>query len=58
MKMTSEPLVRAGVCAGCESDADELVPWASKRLCWDCVDKQIDLLARAVADLPVTVVAR
>jgi hypothetical protein len=52
-----EKTVAAGRCTLCENDAAELVPWATgERLCWECVDQQMDLLARAVEDiLPVEV---
>lgn len=47
----------ARICTGCEqvpADGD-LVPWSGERLCWNCADAQLDLLAKAVSDLPVTV---
>jgi hypothetical protein len=38
-------------CTGCESPAEDLVPWAGQRLCWSCVDLHLDLMALAMADL-------
>jgi hypothetical protein len=53
-----ERTVAGGRCTLCERDAPELVPWATaERLCWGCVDVQLDLLARAIMDagpVPVT----
>lgn len=37
-------------CTLCEQDADQLIPWRGERLCWDCVDLNMDLLARAIAE--------
>lgn len=50
-----ERTVRGGQCTGCEAEAAELIPWSSQRLCWSCVDTQLDLLARAILeDAPVS----
>jgi len=38
------------VCTGCERNASELVPWSGEQLCWDCVDTQLDLMAKAVSE--------
>jgi hypothetical protein len=47
----SERTVAAGRCTGCEADAPELLPWTShERLCWRCVDLQLDLLAKAISE--------
>lgn len=47
-----EAAVKGGTCTLCEDDASELVPWATReRLCWHCVDIQLDLLAKAVRDI-------
>lgn len=56
--MNAEQMVAAGQCTGCEAETGELVPWAGERLCWNCTDLQLDLMALACqsADgLPVTV---
>ena len=45
----------SGTCTGCEKHAGFLVPWAGESLCLDCTDYQLDLLALALAELPVTV---
>jgi hypothetical protein len=57
LNASCETTVAAGRCTLCENDAAELVPWTTReRLCWECVDQQMDLLARAVEDiLPVEV---
>jgi hypothetical protein len=52
----SESVVAAGRCGGCEKEAGERIPWGSQKLCWDCVDAQLDLMALAVAQaVPVPV---
>jgi hypothetical protein len=53
----SEAVIAGGQCTQCEHDSAELIPWTTdQRLCWDCVDFQLDLLALAVQDiLPVEV---
>ena len=39
-------------CTLCERPtSDALVPWCGKRLCLDCTDLSLNLLALAVADL-------
>ena len=39
-------------CTLCERrTSDALVPWCGKRLCLDCTDLSLNLLALAVADL-------
>lgn len=45
-----ERTVRGGQCTGCETPAPELIPWSGERLCWDCVDTQLDLLAKAILE--------
>jgi hypothetical protein len=36
-----------GTCTrGCPAPAE--VPWSRERLCWDCVDRELDLLALAL----------
>lgn len=42
-------------CTGCEQLSCELVPWSGERLCWDCTDLQLDLMAKALQDMPVQV---
>lgn len=42
-------------CTGCEQGTTELVPWSGERLCWDCTDLQLDLMAKALQDMPVQV---
>jgi hypothetical protein len=37
-------------CTMCERSGGDLVPWSGERLCWDCTDKQLDLLAMAMQD--------
>jgi hypothetical protein len=46
-----ERTVAPGQCTGCERDAGELIPWSGERLCWRCVDLQLDLLALAMGEL-------
>lgn len=46
----AEATIAGGNCQGCEADSAELLPWASQRLCWNCVDVQLDLLAMAVME--------
>jgi hypothetical protein len=46
-----ERTVAAGQCTGCEETAPELIPWSGQRLCWHCVDLQLDLMALAVREL-------
>jgi hypothetical protein len=47
----SERTVAPGRCTGCETDAAELLPWTPReRLCWRCVDLQLDLLAGAISE--------
>jgi hypothetical protein len=43
------------LCPHCEREADELVPWEGERVCWPCIERQLDLLVRATRQLPVTV---
>lgn len=46
-----EMAVSGGLCTLCERHADELIPWAAReRLCWPCVDVQLDLLATALME--------
>lgn len=42
-------------CTGCEKLTAERIPWSGERLCWDCTDLQLDLLAKALEDEPVQV---
>jgi hypothetical protein len=55
-RLASETLPR-NVCTGCKRGTDgDLVPWSGQRLCWDCTDLQLDLMAKAVLeemDIPV-----
>ena len=47
-----ERTVAGGTCTGCEEAAGELIPWTpNERLCWRCVDLQLDLLAVAMGEL-------
>jgi hypothetical protein len=46
-----ERTVAAGRCTGCEEASPELVPWSGERLCWSCVDVQLDLMALAIGEL-------
>lgn len=50
-----ERTVAPGQCTGCEEAAPELIPWSGQRLCWRCVDLQLDLLAKAIAEEGVLV---
>lgn len=44
---------RPGTCTQCEAATAELIAWSGERLCWDCTDRQLDLLALACAtELP------
>lgn len=42
-------------CTHCERETGVLIPWARERLCLDCMDTQLDLVARAMRELPVQV---
>ena len=46
----SERTVAPGQCTGCEEDAPELIPWSGEKLCWACVDVQLDLMAQAILE--------
>lgn len=46
----AERTVAGGRCTLCEEDVPELLPWSGQRLCWDCVDLNLDLLAKAVLE--------
>jgi hypothetical protein len=46
-----ERTVAAGQCTGCEEPSPELLPWSGQRLCWRCVDVQLDLMALAIGEL-------
>ena len=47
--------VKTGLsCTLCGRREEPLIPWAFHRLCLDCTDRQLDLLAEAVKDQPVT----
>ena len=39
-----------GLCSHCEKPATVLVPWPRGAICVECMDTQVDLLARAVTD--------
>lgn len=43
-----EKTVMGGRCTQCEHDTFELLPWSGERLCWDCFDHQLDLMAKAI----------
>lgn len=47
------PLAQAGVrVCTLEGRAvrpdEDLVPWSGQKLCWDCMDQQLDLMAKAI----------
>lgn len=45
-----ERTVAPGTCTGCGTPAATLLPWTpAERLCWDCTDLHLDLLAMAVS---------
>ena len=46
----AERTVAGGRCTLCEEDVPELLPWSGQRLCWQCVDLNLDLLAKAVLE--------
>jgi len=46
----AERTVRGGRCTTCEKDSSELWPWSGQRICQDCFDRQLDLLAMAVRE--------
>jgi hypothetical protein len=51
-----ERTVAPGTCTSCGTPSPELIPWSGERLCWECTDLQLDLLAKAVQeDAPVYV---
>ena len=37
------------------SGTGPLVPWSGERLCWDCTDRQLNMLARQCQLMPVTI---
>jgi hypothetical protein len=43
------PPAHSQLCTQCERDVAE-VPWSGERLCWDCADIQLDLMARALLE--------
>jgi hypothetical protein len=44
-------LPAARICTGCDREVyGDLVPWSGERLCWDCTDLQLDLLAAALLE--------
>ena len=45
-----ERTVAPGQCTGCEENAAELIPWSGEKLCWHCVDVQLDLMAAAILE--------
>jgi hypothetical protein len=45
-----EATVAGGRCTLCEADSTKLLPWSGERVCWDCFDRQLDLVALAIAD--------
>lgn len=32
-------------------DGEDLVPWSGQKLCWDCMDRQLDLMAMACKEV-------
>lgn len=47
-----ERTIAGGRCTGCERESAELLPWTSReRLCWDCADLQLDLMALAIGEM-------
>jgi hypothetical protein len=44
-------------CTGCGQMTCQLVPWSGQRLCWDCTDTQLDLMAKAVTEDALVTVA-
>jgi len=42
--------VAGGRCQHCERDSSELLPWSGQRICWNCFDTQLDLLAVAIRE--------
>jgi hypothetical protein len=47
--MTTTALTDLGLCTYDPEHGPAEVPWLDDRLCWDCADHQLDLMARAVA---------
>lgn len=45
-----EQTVAGGRCTMCEADSYELLPWSGERICWDCFDHQLDLMAKAIQE--------
>lgn len=45
-----------GLCTRDPGHGEASVPWSGERLCWDCADTALDLLAKACeTELPVTI---
>lgn len=45
-----EKTVMGGRCTMCEASSYELLPWSGERICWDCFDHQLDLMAKAIRE--------
>jgi len=45
-----ERTVAGGTCTQCERRSPELLPWSGERVCWDCFDRQLDLMAIAIRE--------
>lgn len=43
-----ERTVAGGQCTLCAAGSYELLPWSGERVCWDCFDRQLDLLAKTI----------
>jgi hypothetical protein len=41
-----------GTCTRDHAHGPAEVPWAGERLCWNCADQDLDLLAKAVLEDP------
>lgn len=42
-------------CTVCGRLTCQLIPWSGEKLCWDCTDTQLDLMSKALQDMPVQV---
>jgi hypothetical protein len=49
------PVTTLGACTRNPGHGPAEVPWSGERLCWDCADAELDLMAKALEDEPTQV---
>jgi hypothetical protein len=47
-RFASEQTIAGGQCTLCAADSPERLPWSGQRICWNCFDGQLNLLAKAI----------